>query len=264
MVLSSQDIKALALGFAGVAGGFTLALIAACAWELVQPGLRTPVEAGISTATLPILSYVVCDPDKPSPAYQLIYKTKETASNERALRAFWLTQTVGSSGKGRRKSFLFVATQVRQEEDVFWVALLDIIKAEKRKVIFCNLDDKNEVDFHLVKRHDTVTSYVESIEDLPEGYENETLLVRLNRVPTSEEVEIFGHMDAFFMMNSPTIAEREETRHVSELMRQLIGPSDGLLLLDSTSGKLLYRFINGLEMTVLNNYFGKGGVLAPE
>lgn len=257
VVLSAQDIKAMALGVAGVAAGFALAFIAACIWELLQPGLRTPVEAGISTGTLPILNFALCDPEKPSAAYQLVYKTNETASNQRSLRAFWLTQSIGAAGAGRRTRFLFASTQVKPEETYFWTELLEVIHLESNQVIFCNLDRPDGISLNEVKQHPGVDRYVESLDALPSDLGAKVLIVRLNRVPTSLEVDYFRSMDGFYLLNSPSLAERDETRNSSELMRQLIGPSDGVLLLDSTAGKLLYRFINGLEMSILHNYFGR-------
>lgn len=256
---SSEDVKAMALGVVGIGAGLLLALIAAFTWELVQPGLRTPVEAGISTGTLPILLYTLEDPKNPSPAYKLAYKKPESGTNYRDLRGFWLTQSVGISGPGDRRSFLFAVTQVQETEPRFWLELLDIIQAENREVIFCNLDERSNQGFKAIQSHTTVKTYVDRLSALPSELGDAILIIRLNRTPTSLEVEKLRAVDACFLINSPSIAAREETRSTSELLRQLIGAPDGLLLLDSTSGKLLYRFIDFFEMTVLNNYFGKAG-----
>jgi capsular polysaccharide biosynthesis protein len=256
VTLTSQSLKAVALGFAGVAVGLSVAFVAAFIWELMQSGLRTPVEAAIATSTMPIMNYALSDPEVASKAYKTIYKNSEMGKNERAIRAFWLTQSIGAAGLGRRKRYLFANTEIRPEEENFWVQLLDVIEMEAHSVTFCNLDYKEGLTLDRVKAHTAVNDYYENISEFSEGYENETIIIRLNRMPSSLEVEFLRSIDALFLLNSPSIAERESTRATSELLCQLLGQPDGLLLLDSTHGKFLYRFINALEMTVLHNYFG--------
>lgn len=254
--LTSQDLKAAALGAAGAALGLSLAFLAAFIWELMQPGLRTPVEAAIASSTMPILNFALDDPDHASNTYKTVYKNSETVANARSLRAFWLTQSIGAEGLGRRKKYLFANTEVQPKEINFWMDLLDVIEMEANRVIFCNLDANDGLDFSELKGHQAVTDYVETIKDIPNDIGDETLIIRLNRVPSSLEVDFLRSVEAFFLLNSPSIAEREATRATSELLCQLLGQSDGLILLDSTQGKFLYRFINTLEMTVLHNYFG--------
>ena len=66
VVHSSQNVKALLLGFVGFAGGAAIAFFAALLWEALQPGLRTPLEAAIATSSLPIFNFVTKAEKRPS------------------------------------------------------------------------------------------------------------------------------------------------------------------------------------------------------
>ena len=85
---SSQNVKALLLGFVGFAGGLAIALLIALFWEALQPGLRTPLEAAIATGALPIFNYVTEGAKKPSWCVRRLFRKEESALNGRALRSY--------------------------------------------------------------------------------------------------------------------------------------------------------------------------------
>lgn len=250
---SSQNVKALLLGAMGFAAGAAIALLAALFWEALQPGLRTPLEAAIATSTLPIFNYVTQAEEKPSWSVRHLFKRQESEHNDRALRRFWLTHAVASDGV-QRKRFLFVPTDVCDDEILFWRALLDLVQSEKRQLALLSIVGQAHPDpLQEFSQHPAVKSYATSLDDLPAEV-NQLVFVRLARTPTVDEVPQLKQLEAYYLLNSPSIAVHRETRHLSEIMRQLLGPANGLLIIDRESGHTLQRVLKWGEMFILNRW----------
>ncbi|MEM1221886.1 MAG: hypothetical protein AAGH40_03925 [Verrucomicrobiota bacterium] len=247
---SSQNVKALLLGFMGVAGGFMVALLAALIWEALQPGLRTPLEAAIATAALPIFNYVTKGARKPSWCVRRLFKQEESASNDRAIRGFWLTHAISGDGV-QRKRFLFIPTDVCEDEMIFWEALLDLIYSEGRQLTYISVTANGEDPASVLREHKAVKAYHNSLEQMPEDL-NELVFVRMAKTPTVDEVSLLKRLEAYYLLNSPSVAERNETRHKSDIMRKLLGPANGLLIVDQEADNTLPRVLKWIEMFVLN------------
>lgn len=250
VVSSSQNVKALLLGFVGASGGLALALLAALIWELIQPGLRTPLEAAIATSTLPIFNYVTKDVDRASWWTRHLFPKPETALNERAIKAFWLTHALSNEGI-ERKHFLFAHTEVGEGESVFWKALLDLVHADGKRVIFYNIDASAESAVDELQEHPAIQQWTDTLTDV--SFDSDCLtFVRLEHSPGVQDIRYLREMDAYYLLNSPSIATRDNTGHKSELLRKLLGGANGMLILDGAAGRTLPRIIKWIELMALN------------
>ncbi len=251
---SSRNVKALLLGVMGVAAGTMLALLAALLWEAFQPGLRTPLEAAIATRTLPLFSYITGAAAQPSWSVRHLFPRPESACNDRSLRNFWLTHAISAEGEERR-SFLFVPTDSCFGETVFWQALFDLIEAEGRSVSVISIPQDVAADpLQPLAQHPAVKSFQNNLKQLS-GPGEGLRFVRMGRLPKIEEVTPLKQMQAYYLLNSPSIAERAETRHRSGIMQQLLGPANGLMLLDAEPEHTLPRVLKLAELFVLNSFF---------
>ncbi|MGB0744350.1 MAG: GumC family protein [Opitutales bacterium] len=247
---SSQNVKALLLCFMGCAAGFVVAFLAALFWEAFQPGLRTPLEAAIATSALPIFNFVTHEAQKPSWCVRHLFPKAETAANDRAIRNFWLTHAISGDGL-QRKRFLFVPTEVIAEEQVFWNSLFDLIDSEEGEVVFLSISSGASDLMEPLRDHPAVKFYGTSLKQIPDEGE-EIVFVRMDKTPAVDDVGRLKKCEAYYLMNSPSIAERTETRHKSGIMRQLLGPADGLLIIDGEADKTLPRVLKWIEMPILN------------
>lgn len=251
---SSQNVKALILGIVGFAAGTTLALLAALFWEAFQPGLRTPLEAAIFTNTLPLFSYTTGPAVKPSWSVRHLFKHRESEFNDRSLRKFWLTHALSADGEERNR-FLFIPTDRCSGETVFWRALLDLVEAEGRSVTVINIPQDAEADpLEALAQHPAVKTYHSDLKQLSQPGDG-LLFVRMGRLPAINEVSLLKRMQAYYLLNSPSIAERSETRHRSGIMRQLLGTANGLMLLDPEAEHTLPRALKSAELFLLNSFF---------
>jgi hypothetical protein len=253
---SSQHLKATLLGFVGFSGGLALALLAALVWEAFQPGLRTPLEAVIATGTLPLFSFITRDAEARSWWNAHLFSRPESSGNARSLRSFWLTHAVGRSEAAAPRSFLFVHTDQSVDEVVFWQALLDLLHEEGRQVLFLQLGPISDAALEPLRQHPAVAAWSEDLAMMREDSPH-LVFIYLNRVPSVAEVGQLAQADAYYLLSSPSVADRTETRHISGLLRQLLGPSHGLLLIDKAAGRTLPRCLHWLEMTVLNALVNK-------
>ena len=252
---SSQNVKALLLGFVGTLGGLAISFFTALFWEALQPGLRTPLEVAISTCTLPVLSYVCKDNVKPSWWARRLLKKREFEGNDRALRKFWLSHALSEKGTLRQR-YLFVLTEVHDEETVFWQALFDLIGAEGKQVIFINVSEPGTDTMTDFEKHPAVNDYRTSLKEMSPD-ENELIFVRMARIPTSEEVLQLKLMEIYYLLNSPSIAERGTTGYKSEIMRKLLGPASGLLIIDHEAVRTLHRVLKSIELQAIDLLFSK-------
>lgn len=252
---SSQNIKALLLGFVGTLGGFAISFLAALFWEALQPGLRTPLEVAISTCTLPVLSYVCKKDIKPSWWVRRLFKKREFEENDRELHKFWLSHALSEKGTLRRR-YLFVLTEVHDEETVFWKALFDLINAEGKQLIFISVSEPGTDTMTDFETHPAVSDYRTSLEEM-HADKNELIFVRMARIPTSEEVLYLKQLEVYYLLNSPSIAERSTTQYRSEIMRKLLGPASGLLIIDHEAVHTLPRIMKWIELLLLNILFSK-------
>ena len=247
---SSQNVKALLLGFVGTLGGFAFSFFVALFWEALQTGLRTPLEVAISTSSLPTLAYVCKEADKPSWWSRRLFKKREFEDNDRALQKFWLSHALSEEGLLRQR-FLFVPTQVCDEETVFWNALLDRVSAEKKQVFFVNVSDAEPDPMTALERHSAVKDYLTSLDQIPSN-ENILTFVRMDRIPTSEEVIYLKRMEVYYLLNSPSIADRSTTQYKSEIIRKLLGPASGSLIVDHEAVDTLHRSLKWVEFLILD------------
>jgi capsular polysaccharide biosynthesis protein len=249
---SSQSVKALFLCFVGTFLGLGLALLAALAWELIQPILRTPLAAAIATSTLPIFNYVTKDTVQRSWWVRHLFPNPETALNERSMKAFWFTNARSREGI-ERKRFLFAHTEVGKNEPVFWHALLDLVAADRKRVVFYNIDTSAESIVEELKEHSAISQWATSLEEAPSD-PNCLIFVRLEDSPDVLDIQYLREMDAYYLLNSPSIAARDNTRHKSELLRKLLGNADGLLILDDAAERTVPRIIKSFELRTLNTW----------
>ena len=252
---SSQNIKALLLGFVGTLGGFMIALLASLSWEVLQPGLRTPLEVAISTCALPVLNYVCGETEKPSWSARHLFRVKESEENSRSLHRFWLSHALSEKG-ALRQYFLFIPTEVCDEEIVFWHALLDLVGTEGKQVTLVSVSDAEIDPMADLAKHPAVQNYMTSLEQIPSN-KNELTFVRMAKIPTSEEVLHLKRLEIYYLLNSPSIAERSTTRYKSEIMRKLLGPAMGLLIIDHETVHTLPRILKWIELLILNLLFSK-------
>ncbi|MGK0176574.1 MAG: hypothetical protein ACI91V_000440 [Lentimonas sp.] len=252
---SSRNIKALLLGFVGTLGGFAIALLVAFFWEALQPGVRTPLEVAISTCTLPVLNYVCKEAIKPSWWVRHLFKTRESEENDQALHKFWLSHALSEEGTLRR-GFLFIPTEVCSEESVFWDALFSRVGGEGNRVTFVNVSDFEPDPMAVFAKHSAVKDYLTSLEQIPLNGD-ELTFVRMARIPTPEEVLYLKRLEVYYLLNSPSIAERNTTRYRSEIMRKLLGPASGLLIIDHEAIHTLPRILKWIELWILNVLFNK-------
>jgi len=252
---SSQNVKALMLGFLGGVSGVLLALIVAVTWEFMQPGLRTPLEVAIVTKAFPLMCYFTKDSVKRSWWNKAFYPRSEGADNDRYLRSFWLTHAMSSEGSVI-KSLLFVSTEVDRNEPVYWNALLNLIDEEGYKVDFGLIGECPD-DLHvMIEEHSCIESFCTSLGELTFS-DNVITIVRLGRIPTMNDVFYLKKFDTYFLLNSPSIATRHESHHRSDLLFNVMGPSQGLLLLDKSTGKTVPRLLTDLEMGILRKIANK-------
>ncbi|CAA6678268.1 MULTISPECIES: hypothetical protein [unclassified Lentimonas] len=252
VAVSSQNVKALLLGFVGVSGGLCVALLTAIFWELLQSGLRTPLEAAIATATLPIFNYVTQDAELRSWWTRHLFPQNESALNERALKAFWLTHAITGEGT-ERKRFLFAHTEVGSNESVFWQALLDLIQAEGQSVVFYNIDDSEAPDIAALEKHPAIDQWAHSLDESPNSEES-LVFIRLVHSPSLQDIRELREMDAYYLLNSPSCAGRDTTRHKSDLLRKLFGVANGMLIIDAAAGRTLPRIVKKVELIALNKW----------
>lgn len=252
VVNSSQNSKSLLLSLLGLLSGLGLALLLAIVHEALQEGLRTPIEAAIASSTIPVCFFVTRLADCRSWMLRHIFSTDEMAQNERALRAFWLTHEITNRGE-ERKRFLFVPTQICEGELSFFLKLCDLIHSEGRNLVFCDLSATADSGFASLAQHPAILEYYDSLADVPED-EDRLLFVRLGRAASVGELEELKRADAYYLMTSPSLAERYELRHRSELMRKILGQANGLLILEPGAESVLPRLLRRFEMLLMGWY----------
>jgi uncharacterized protein involved in exopolysaccharide biosynthesis len=248
--VSSQNVKALLLAFVGFSSGLCCALLVAIIGELLQPSSRTPLEVAIATSTIPIFNYVTEDAAKLTWWMRRLFSRSELEYNEHALKDFWVSQAISREGTERER-FIFAHTEVGANESVFWKALLDLIHAEGRTIIFYNIDDAPSPAISDLQAHPAIKQWRQQLEDeIPN--EDSLVFVRLVQSPSVQGMRVLREMDAYYLLNSPSIAGREITRNKSDLLRKLIGGANGLLILDVAADRTLSRIIKWVELTALN------------
>lgn len=249
---SSQNAKSLLLGMLGLCFGWGLALVVAISQEALQAGMRTPIEAAIASSTIPVCFFVTRLADCRSWMLRHLFNTDEMAQNERALRVFWLTHEITNRGE-ERKRFLFVPTQVCEGELSFWLKLCDLIHAQGRQLAFCNLGGSGDRELSSLAQHPAVLEYHESLDAVPED-KAPLLFVRLGRAASVAEMEELKRSDAYYLLTSPSLAERYELRHRSELMRKILGQANGLLILEPGAESVVPRLLRRFEMLLMGWY----------
>ena len=180
----------------------------------------------------------------------MLFRSEETALNDRAIRSFWLTHAIAPSGD-QRQGFLFIPTDVSEDETEFWTALLDQVCSEGRRVDFISVTGGAEDPVRGLAEHPAVSEYGSQLEDFSDDA-GKVVFVRMAKTPTVDEVTQLKQFDTYFLMNSPSVAARSETRHRSEIMRKLLGPAYGLLIVDQEAENTLPRALKWLELLVLN------------
>jgi uncharacterized protein involved in exopolysaccharide biosynthesis len=259
VAFSSQNLKVTVLGLIGGGVGVVLALFMALSWEAFQPGLRTPLEAVLATSCLPLFSYITKEGTKRSWLNARLFSTPESCENDRNLRTFWLTHAVGDSSSTTPRRFLFVHTDQSVDEAVFWQGLLDLLGREGRRVTFAQIGPASDKAVNALSDHPAVAAWVQDLK-LVSQESDHFVFINLNRIPTIDEVSYLSEVDAYYLFSSPSVASRSETRHVSNLLRELLGPASGLLLVDQAAGRSVPRILNWLEMKVLNALvYGQSG-----
>ncbi|MDQ8206939.1 hypothetical protein QEH52_05425 [Coraliomargarita sp. SDUM461003] len=252
--VSSQYVKAFLLAFIGFVVGLMLALMLAIIGELLQATSRTPLEVAIATSTLPIFNYVTEDCPKTTWWMRRLFPRSELDYNEHALKDFWVSHAISGEG-AERKRFLFAHTEVDSNEHVFWSALLDLLHAEGQSVAFFNIDHAPSDGIESLRTHPAVKHWTRTLDTVTEHEDEECLIfVRLVDSPTVQDVRILRQMDAYYLLNSPSISGREITRNKSDLMRKLLGAANGMLILDAAADRTLSRIIKWIELTVLNQW----------
>lgn len=249
VVHSSQNIKAMVLGALGMLTGLALATFAAFISEFIRTGLRSPLEASIATSTLPLFRFTTKDASHESWLFTHLFRQREAELNVPLTRAFWLTQTAAGTEQVLNR-FLFAHTGKSADEIVFWNCLLDQIQAEGRSVVFCNLDVDSSLQSSGLQEHPAIISWLSSLQEMPSNDSN-VVIVRLNKIPAAHEVADLLKLNTYYLLSSPSLADRSETRHISGILRKLLGPANGMLILDHSPGKTLPRLLNGMEMMVL-------------
>ena len=142
------------------------------------------------------------------------------------------------------------------EETVFWQALFDLIGAEGKQLTFISVSEPGTDIMTDFEKHPAVTDYRTSLEEIPPD-ENKLIFVRMARIPTSEEVLYLKRLEVYYLLNSPSVAERSTTQYKSEIMRKLLGPASGLLIIDHEAVHTLPRIMKWVELLLLNILFSK-------
>ncbi|WPJ96826.1 hypothetical protein SH580_03790 [Coraliomargarita algicola] len=252
VVVSSQYVKAFLLAFAGFVSGLCLALLVAILGELLQPSTRTPLEVAIATSTLPIFNYVTSAAPKTTWWMRRLFPRSELDFNEHALKDFWVSHAISGEGT-ERKHFLFAHTEVGPDESVFWQALLDLLHAEGQTVAFYNIDESPSDDIEALQQHPAIQQWARALDEATQA-EDSLVFVRLVASPTVQDLRALRKMDAYYLLNSPSVAGREITRNKSDLLRKLLGGPNGLLILDAAADRTLSRMIKWVELTALNQW----------
>lgn len=245
---SSQNVKALLLTFMGFMGGFAIALLAAIASEAFHTNLATPFEAAVACCCLPTLNYITKRVDSRSWFSRHLFKAREWEHNARNLKSFWLTQAAQTEGQ-RRERILVVPTSEIEGETEFWEAVLNLLERDERKVHLLSVPTRKNDPLRELESHPAVASFSSSLDEL-EDKATELSLVRFDKDPGTNDIPILQEMEAYYLLNSPSLAVRSETQHQCELLRKLLGPADGLLLIDGEATNTLTRILRWLEITL--------------
>jgi hypothetical protein len=252
VALSSQNAKSFLLGMMGLLFGGGVAFLFTVAQEIIQRGIRTPIEAAIVTSTLPVCLLLTSRAEDRSWFMQRVLSADEALQNERALKAFWLAHEITNHGEERRR-FLFVSMETCDRESVFWSALFDLIQSEGRTLNFCNLSGVEDPSFSELSKHPAVLHYFTQLDELAQ-VDDGILFVRLGRTASVKELERLKQSEAYYLLSSASQAERYESRNKSEIMRRILGQADGLVIVDHGTTSLALRLLKRYEMFLLSWY----------
>jgi hypothetical protein len=140
---------------------------------------------------------------------------------------------------------------VAAEEMIFWKDLLDLVEAEGQSVVFYNMDASKESQVADLRAHPAIKQWANSLDDVS-LHEDSLIFIRLEHSPGVQDIRHLREMDAYYLLNSPSIAGRDTTRHKSELLGKLLGGANGMLIIDEAAGRTLPRIIKWIELVALN------------
>jgi uncharacterized protein involved in exopolysaccharide biosynthesis len=246
---SSQNMKAVLLAMAGASSGTLLALLFALIWEYSQPGLRSVLETALVTGTRPVLRFVIPPQEAPSWWCRKLYPHPPGRFNPQRLRAFWITQSLRLR-ESRIPGLLFVVTGPCVKELLFWQELLQAVHNDGQKVAFYDLETSGTCTLAELRNHPAICAWQTGPTELPANTPA-LAVVRMDQLAQGQHVAWLRRFGPYFWLSSPSEADRRQTRELTDLVRDVIGPPAGLIVIDQSSGRTVPRTLASLETMLL-------------
>lgn len=246
---SSQNVKAFILGGGGAVAGVFIALFFALIWEYSQPGLRSILEAALVTCTRPLFTFEQPPTSGASWWSSKLFRFPPGFHNHNRMKAFWLTQSL----RLRENSLpgaLFIVTSSCAHEPSFWRKLLDTIHADGEQVIFYDLQDEAHSQLQTLHSHPAIKEW-RTTAGGDHGSGKELVVVRMEQLAHGRHVEWLRSFGPYFWINAPSEAQRVHVRETTGLIRDILGPSAGLIVVDASPGRTVPRALAALETVLL-------------
>ena len=263
VAVSSQPIKILIFGAAGVGLGGFIALCIAILWELRQPGIRSPLQGAIVSSTRPVLHVQIGSQSKPS-ILEHLRLVKESLPNDPRpdIMRFWLTE-LARPNPPFPSAFFQVVENVPQINE-FWSCFLGLVEKDDIPVVLMPLDDDAIPMLSGVPVHgdglqgisisrmliEDRTALAERVGDLAgRAY----VLVVAARPLRSKDLNVLNAVDRFYTIIAPEDSTRDGTRFSTDVIHTVRKSLHGLILITPTLRRTIPRFLYSLQMFFFQN-----------
>lgn len=263
-LIQSKTLKALLFGLLGGGFGMLIALGIAISWELIQPGLRTRLQACIAAGALPQLTFRCGDQVEQSVFPGASFFQTRPDENYREISGFWLTQLAKHTPPHSSALFAFIGNASNEEQ--FWSELIHQILGEDANILFVNFDSEREIlseEYEIEPFQDAQQrlAYINAHE-YESPHELSAVLDGMlqthyvfgvfHGTPSSTIFTRLRWFKKYYLVLSPEHNTRRQTRFESSIYRRIMGPSDGLIIIQKFKKRLVPNMVERLEAAIFN------------
>ena len=270
VVESSRSSKTTLLAAAGLFGGFFLAFVFATGWEIFQPGLRSPLQAGIAFSTIPRLLFQIGESRERSLLPHARFGKDREKHNRDEIMEFWLTEVRASEPPYSR--ILFAVADTPEDEEAFWDAFFTTIGNRHKPIVFVDFDGSGKIDRPWTSGGVPLPEYERGAEapvsllrvqpedwdkpDLLKGMENHSIVfARFEGIPDPAQFPILKSFHHYFFITHLGFGQHASCAYTANLFRRILGPAQGLLILDRPWKRFFPRLVAWAESKYFKTVF---------
>ncbi len=242
---SSKSVKSAMLGGIGIIIGLGMALIMAAISEFRIRTVRTPLQASITTKSLPVLQYF----------------SDDDVDCSRDMNEFWLTRI--TNVEPPHYSLLVSAVGNDTEEVTFWKSLFEVICKDEAKVVFVDMAER-ALSIDLAELSVENFSYKnisivdatnltpgKIMEKLNQISDDSYIIARCGNNVKTPMLPILRKFDDYYFLTTPSRNINKKLKEDCRIMITLLGPAAGNILVDKQSKSFTFRSLASLEISLI-------------